>query len=184
MTRNIRAHRAEFSVRCACGMVYNTSDQHIGRKLQCKCGRTVTVMRPVDTPHDTHHDTPKHSPTTKTRSGRWQRATAPSAYRVAGSRVLRRLRQRTLATVWWAWRQCRDSWMATTSRRPRRRWTARLSWAWLAGMALTAMLLVTTSESFLPMTLLAYGPRFVLLLPLVPLGIAALVIQHDNSAAF
>ena len=51
-----------------------------------------------------------------------------------------------------------------------RRWTTRLTWAWLACTVVTWMLLITTSESFLPATLLAYGPRFVLLIPILALA--------------
>ena len=48
MSRNSIAHRAEFSVRCACGIVYNTDDTHVGKHIKCRCGRTVTVVRPAD----------------------------------------------------------------------------------------------------------------------------------------
>lgn len=46
-------------------------------------------------------------------------------------------------------------------------------WAWCGVVVATWLLLITTSESFLPATLLAYGPRFVMLVPfalLVPLA--------------
>lgn len=76
------------------------------------------------------------------------------------------------------------------SRRLVRRWTARLTWLYFAAMLLAWLLLVQTSEQFLPATLLAYGPRFLLLAPLallvplalftvrgalIPLALAALV---------
>lgn len=176
MKHNDHAHRADFSVRCACGMVYNTSVAHVGRKLQCKCGRTVTIVRPDKAPDESHAtksrkvaaDTPAQS-----RSGRWRRTSGLSPLRMAVDRSVRPLRRWALSAVVWAWNLIRSSWTPTQSRRPLRRWTARLVWAWCVGVVVTWLLLISTSESFLPMTLLAYGPRFVLLAPFIPLGIAA-----------
>ena len=51
----------------------------------------------------------------------------------------------------------------------------RASWAWCLLCLLTWIVLVQTSEWFLPATLLAYGPRFVLLLPFVALIPLALI---------
>lgn len=42
-------------------------------------------------------------------------------------------------------------------------------WACFVFVAVTWLLLITTSESFLPATLLAYGPRWVLLIPMITL---------------
>ena len=70
-------------------------------------------------------------------------------------------------------------------------WTARLSWGYLLAVAATWATLVVASERFLPATLLAYGPRWIVALPLlvllplallvarralVPLGVAVLVV--------
>lgn len=46
-------------------------------------------------------------------------------------------------------------------------WTARLSWCYLLATIATWVVLVVASERFLPATLLAYGPRWVVALPLV-----------------
>lgn len=67
-----------------------------------------------------------------------------------------------------------DSLLAVGSRRRARRYTARLAWLYLAVMFAAWFVLVQFSEQFLPATLLAYGPRFVLLAPLVLLIPAAL----------
>jgi endonuclease/exonuclease/phosphatase (EEP) superfamily protein YafD len=64
-------------------------------------------------------------------------------------------------------------------RNPWRRWTSRLSWAFLLGVVVAWLLLITTSESFLPATLLAYGPRFPLASPLVILVPVALVVARS-----
>ncbi len=37
------AHRAEFSVRCECGKVYNTDDTHVGKRLECTGGARCTL---------------------------------------------------------------------------------------------------------------------------------------------
>ena len=73
-----------------------------------------------------------------------------------------------------AWLQ--DSWLDAKSRRALKRWSTRLAWAWTLFVGLTWLLLITTSERFLPATLLAYGPRFVMLAPfliLIPMTLVA-----------
>ena len=146
MSRPRIAHRAEFSVRCACGITYNTDDAHVGKQIKCRCGRTLTIARPAEDLASSD------SPTT----------------REARHRVVRSVQTWMLNAV-----------HEMASRRPRRRWTARLCWAWMALMVITWLLLVTTSESFLPAMLLAYGPRFVVLLPLTVLVPAALILVRS-----
>ena len=146
MSRPRIAHRAEFSVRCACGITYNTDDAHVGKQIKCRCGRTLTIARPAEDLASSD------SPTT----------------REARHRVVRSVQTWMLNAV-----------HELASRRPRRRWTARLCWAWMALMVITWLLLVTTSESFLPAMLLAYGPRFVVLLPLTVLVPAALILVRS-----
>ena len=53
--------------------------------------------------------------------------------------------------------------------------SAALAWTWLVGMALTWWGLYTHSETSLPFTVLLYGPRWVVLLPLILLVPAALI---------
>lgn len=54
-------------------------------------------------------------------------------------------------------------------------WTARLSWCYLVATLATWALLVVASERFLPATLLAYGPRWIVGLPLLLLFPLALL---------
>lgn len=146
MSRPRIAHRAEFSVRCACGITYNTDDAHVGKQIKCRCGRTLTIARPaVDLASS-------YSPTA----------------RAARRRVARGVQTWMLAAL--------DE---MVGRRPLRRWTARLCWAWMVVALLTWVLLITTSERFLPATLLAYGPRFVMLLPFLVLVPTALVLVRS-----
>ena len=87
---------------------------------------------------------------------------------------------------------------ALASRRRAERWTSRVAWAWCVLVLVIWPLLLTISESFLPATLLAYGPRIVLVLPfvvllpiavvasrtaLVPLMLAALVVAGPIMGA-
>ncbi len=82
------------------------------------------------------------------------------------------------ALLWW-FQRALD---AMSSPRPLRRWTARAGWAWSIMVVVTWLLLITTSESFLPATLLAYGPRYVLLAPFVLLLPAAVVFARSALA--
>lgn len=158
-------------MRCACGNVFNTDDSHIGKALRCRCGRTVTIARPPEE-------------YAKTEQQAKARATPDPKAKPA---ALRRWRLHVGSTLRHA---VTDSVLAMASRRHVRRWTARLTWLYFAAMLVTWVLLVQTSEQFLPATLLAYGPRFLLLAPLalllplalftvrgalIPLALAALV---------
>jgi len=167
MSRDSIAHRAEFPVRCACGIVYNTDDSHIGKQIKCRCGRIVTIVRPADdyrAPADDHARESSHRAAhTSRRRHSNTRSSAP----------LSAMPQRAVgATRQWL----RDSWHDARSRRALKRWTTRLAWGWGVFVVLTWLLLITTSEKFLPATLLAYGPRFVMLAPflvLVPMAAVA-----------
>ena len=52
------------------------------------------------------------------------------------------------------------------SRRTATRWSARVQLAYLLGIIATWLLLISRSEQWLPATMLAYGPRAVVILPL------------------
>ncbi len=161
-----------FPVRCACGMVYNSDDQHIGKHIKCRCGHTVTIARPKNEN--------ANAPDDAVRSGRVRRdRTASTKTRRDASarrrdRVMQWPTRAGEAAVAWFLR----AWAEMGSSRLLRRWTARIAWAWSALVVVTWILLVTASESFLPATLLAYGPRFVLLAPFVILmPLAAIVVR-------
>ncbi|MEQ1689873.1 MAG: endonuclease/exonuclease/phosphatase family protein [Gemmatimonas sp.] len=170
MTRNRIAHRAEFSVRCACGMEYNTDEQHIGKQIKCRCGRIVEIVRPTGEYAEAYEARAKEART------RREQEAAMTARRERSTR--RREWFRQWPRLVWAETQSwlLSAWALMRSRRPLQRWAARLGWAWSALVVVIWILLITTSESFLPATLLAYGPRFVMLAPfavLMPLSAIA-----------
>ncbi len=35
------------TVRCACGETYHTDEQHIGRRIQCRCGKVLEIAAPL-----------------------------------------------------------------------------------------------------------------------------------------
>lgn len=208
MTKKPVAHRADFSVRCACGMVYNTDDSHIGKQIRCRCGKAVAVVRPADEYVATEpivQTMPGWKSTGRTstdgastRSGRSDsRRDSRSQSRTASraesrvpawpARIAVAVRERISAIASWFRRELR-------SQRRTKRWVARAGWAWTALAVVSWLLLIFTSESFLPATLLAYGPRFVLLLPfllfvplaaifarrtLIPLSLGLLVVVYS-----
>ena len=170
MTRNRIAHRAGFTVRCACGEVYNTDESHIGKQLKCRCDRTITIARPNDAYAE------EYDAKTKAERARRERDAAVAARREASARRRRRFTQWPKHVGPASLRWLSNAWAALSSRRPLRRWTARMAWTWSALTVVIWALLITTSESFLPATMLAYGPRFILLAPfivLIPLAATA-----------
>lgn len=187
MTRNPSAHRADFSVRCACGMEYTSSNEHIGRSLRCKCGRMVEIQRPPEptTPSSAPADgvtsrRKRRTSRSSDKPGMWRnpsRWSVPSVWRLSGewrdSQVLRRFRRGLFRVVM-------QPIEATRSRSAITRWMAWLALGCLALMLLTWALLAWTSESFLPATLLAYGPRFPLLVPVAILGVLALLTARET----
>ena len=93
------------------------------------------------------------------------------------------MRERLAQFGTWCVALCLDALRAVASHRPLRRWTARLVWLWTVSVAVVWLLLITTSESFLPAMLLAYGPRFVVLAPFVLLIPAALFFCRSGFPA-
>ncbi len=173
MASNGSGRDGSFSVRCKCGEVYRTDDANAGKKVRCRCGRSVALVRPneeyVRIVGATTENVKRRRESRTSRSGKHDRIVVPG--HLAHVRGWRLLVAPVADAIGFALYD-------THSRRPLRRWTARASWLWCAGIMLTWLLLITTSESFLPATLLAYGPRFVLLLPLlllVPLALTASV---------
>jgi endonuclease/exonuclease/phosphatase (EEP) superfamily protein YafD len=169
MTSNRGEEDAHFTVRCKCGEVYHTDDTRAGQTLRCRCGRRVLLARPNEEYVRIVGATTENQ--SRRRRSRTRRSEQDNRVIVPGGGDIRGWRQ--------LWAPIADAigfaLYDTHSRRPVRRWTAQLSWIWCAGVLLSWVLLITTSESFLPATLLAYGPRFVLLLPLVALVPLALL---------
>ncbi len=173
MSRARIAHRADFSVRCACGIEYNTDDTHIGKQIKCRCGRVVTIARPKEEYAEAYVGAEAASRAT--------REAAAKAEAKRAAKVRRRQWRRN------GWRSIRvglshaaigavlGMWRATTSSRKWRRWTSKVVWGWLASCIALWALLAWKSESYIPAIFLAYGPRFLLLTPfaaLIPFAIA------------
>ena len=173
MSRQRHVPGTGFSVTCACGTLYNTDDSHVGKRLRCQCGREVSIQRPVAEPMLILGAAPRVSRrrhAASAPSGGWQRINEQLHSR--GSEVKSAWPTRVGSAVRRASRTLRAE---ASSRNVVRRWTVRLSLAYGLCAIVAWTLLVTTSEAFLPATFLAYGPRFVLLLPLVLLVPLALV---------
>jgi vancomycin resistance protein VanJ len=145
-----------FDLTCRCGTVIHTSDEHAGRTIRCRCGQTVLIQRPVVPPRE---------------DSRTSRAAAPRSD--AGARRLGPSIGARLATG--ARHALQAPWRELNSSRTSTRWWARAQALYLVCVLLSAAALPLLSERWLPMTLLAYGPRLTVLLPIVlllPLGLA------------
>lgn len=155
------AHRTEFTVRCACGIEYHTNDAHIGHALPCKCGRTVVITRPAA---ELQPD--------KTRTRRKKRrfhATDSETQRAANLNAGFRQRGGLLAAILYPYRF--GNWAA--------RWTFILSAVYFIGMFAAWLMLRFGSDRIIPGTVIAYGPRFLSLLPLALLAPAALIFARS-----
>lgn len=138
-----------FSIPCGCGQLIHSSDEHIGRTIRCRCGRPLRIARPSSGGASAAIDADAVAPAKRRkRNGRktftfddsfWRRPSLP------------RLRFSL------------DGW---TSDRPKQRWTIRSSTAYAVGMLITWIALFTLSDKWLPASVLAYGPRWIVLLPL------------------
>lgn len=51
-----------FDVKCGCGKEYHTSDEHIGKYVNCGCGRRVPIQHPAAIERHSAVDDPKPSP--------------------------------------------------------------------------------------------------------------------------
>lgn len=171
------AHRAEFSVRCVCGIEYHTSDAHVGKMLPCKCGRKVPIIRPAATPENT-----RRSSTGRTTGS----AAAPEAKRRGKVRKRRyvpgQLGQKYgTGGVWlerangsvarWFATQLRPMFVGSLMVRS----TAIAAWLFLLSTIAAWFMLTFQSEQTIPATVIAYGPRFVALWPFALLVPAALL---------
>ncbi|MEO7997516.1 MAG: endonuclease/exonuclease/phosphatase family protein [Gemmatimonadaceae bacterium] len=176
MTTPDNAHRAEFSVRCACGIEYHTSDAHAGRTIPCKCGRNVQLIRPVELA-SAEDDTPSRRRKRKVR--RSGNAAYNHSYHASTGETER------AANLNWQRRRWSVRSVANAFVRPFTRGsllvrvTAGAAWLYLIGMFVAWMLLITTSEHAIPGTIIAYGPRWLSLWPLAILAPATLILARS-----
>ena len=149
-------------IRCRCGEVFNAPEGHVGRRLHCRCGRTLEVRRPAGPRlvHPAAVPRPSETRTPPRPSERLSRR---------GHAFSARIPHRALLARWVGW----------------------LSWGYLA-LALVAWLDVwVLAERWWPATVYLFGPRWLVVLPLallvpaaalldrrslVPLGLGAVVV--------
>ena len=163
---------SSFELVCACGERYHVDDAHIGKKLKCRCGRTIDIARP--------------SVPLGERLGRGAAAASGGAAR-GGSRLADRLAR--LVTRGIPWRASLPWAAPDPARRPRvfrsarryvtaARGAAWLVWAYLLVTVLAVVVLQTTGDRWSVGTALLFGPRWILLLPLAALVPAALLLRR------
>jgi vancomycin resistance protein VanJ len=155
-----RSNPRSFDVACACGAVIHSSDEHLGRTINCRCGRSVKIERPL-----------QHATVVGGRSeGRAERRSRKRTTMDLASLRARLPRLRWPVVDVSAW----------SSRRAITRWTFRAAALYAVAMLATWIALFTSSEFWLPATLLAYGPRWVVLLPLAVLLPMALAFARTS----
>ena len=164
------AHRAEFSVRCACGIAYHTSDAHIGKLLPCKCGRTVEIVRPAESEAAQPSASAKATRREKRRRKVTKRRYVPSQFWSKFGKVGVLLDKANGAAARFVGAQLLPMFTGSFLQRA----IAISAWAYLIGAFVAWMLLRYWSEETLPATIIAYGPRFLALWPLALLVLFAL----------
>lgn len=155
-----RSPQRSLDVVCNCGAVIHSSDEHLGRTIKCRCGRSVVIARPVE------KETVVGGRSERTRTRK--RAGFSLGALLARMPRLPRLRWPVVDVSPW------------NSRRAITRWTFRAAALYAVAMVATWIALFTASEFWLPATLLAYGPRWVVVLPLVVLLPMALLFARTS----
>ena len=179
MSPTTPAHRAEFSVRCACGIEYHTSDVHVGKMLPCKCGRRVPIIRPATKQEN------------QQRSASGIGSTAGSTASPEAKRRRKVRKRRYVAGEFWPRFGKPGVWIDRANGTVARwfasqlhpmvagsflvRSTAISSWLFLLGTIAAWLMLKFQSELTIPATVIAYGPRFVALWPFAVLVPASLL---------
>ena len=148
----------EIVVRCACGETYRAELAHEGRRIQCRCGRTLEIRR-----RGVKMSTlPRNGRTLRQRLRALLPFRTPDesvADRVKVPRDRRVPRSRPLALVTAAAEQVLPP----------------LVWGYLGTVLLACVLLWGLGDRWWPATVLLYAGRWVLLLPFAPLFVAALL---------
>ncbi|MEP6833393.1 MAG: endonuclease/exonuclease/phosphatase family protein [Gemmatimonas sp.] len=171
------AHRSEFSVRCVCGIAYHTNDSHIGRLLPCKCGRQVEILRPPATENTTRNNSTARragsssEPQAKRRRTVRKRRFVPSEFALKFGKAGVWADRANVTSAQWLGRQLQPMFVGSFMERS----VAISSWLMLLGTTIAWVLLKFFSEETIPAAIIAYGPRFVALWPLVLLVPVALL---------
>ena len=151
------AHRTEFTVRCACGIEYHTSDAHLGHALPCKCGRRVVIARQAENGQPDRTRTRRKRRRFQATDSETRRAVnLNSGFKRKGGWISNFLYPRRFRNI-----------VART--------TFVMALLYLGAMFASWMLLRYGSERSIPGTIIAYGPRWLSLWPLALLAPAALV---------
>jgi endonuclease/exonuclease/phosphatase (EEP) superfamily protein YafD len=170
-----------FTVHCVCGELIHSTDEHIGRSIRCRCGRKVELKRPAASapPRDEtrHRDGGRRDGDSgsRRRHGESHRHGARGTVLGVDHGRLGGMRRRLSAFAADVSDVVYLVSAELTHRSLRTRLTAWSTWAWLLSMLVTWALIATMSDRWLPATMLAYGPRWVALLPLLVLLPACLL---------
>jgi vancomycin resistance protein VanJ len=164
-------------IKCRCGNILHADEQHLGRRVRCRCGRTLTVRA---APRD-----------------RGAPAKAATAAGVAGMLDRWELRVRELLQRR-GWRASHTSHASRTAPQPRpapraraaantgdreryARWLEWASWGYLALALVVVVLVWGLGDRWWGGTVLLFGPRWVLLLPLALLVPAAIWLRRGRT---
>jgi vancomycin resistance protein VanJ len=146
-------------VRCGCGQTINADSSHLGRKVRCRCGRVLEVQRPS------------------------RLVGAQSGARGSLSWRLRSGLRSALRAVLPTGLPALTRFRALPAARALDRWIARLSWGSLALALLAWLVLWGLGDRWWPATVLLFGPRWLLLLPLAALLPAVVALRRPRLLA-
>ncbi|HET7456985.1 MAG TPA: endonuclease/exonuclease/phosphatase family protein [Gemmatimonadaceae bacterium] len=166
-----------FRVECTCGERFHADERSLGRRLRCRrCGRAVDVRRPGrEWKPGATWDLARR----RERERDTERARGGSATATTGRRRRRSVRSRLR-------RLLRSPFRGATRREAAATGVGRvvstLSWAYLAGACVAALLIWGFGDAWWPATVLLFSGRWVALLPLALLVPAALLLARRSLA--
>ncbi|MDH5316675.1 MAG: endonuclease/exonuclease/phosphatase family protein [Gemmatimonadota bacterium] len=152
---------ATVRVRCTCGQQYLADTVDAGKGIRCRCGRVVPIPAATGSsprPKGSGGSSSRHRARAGKSSGHREGTKSPKRSRRISLRKLLRLPRLTFP----AW--VRPA--VTVS-----------NWLYLAGVIASALLLWLLGDRWWPATVLTYGPRWLLLVPAIPLAAATLLVR-------
>jgi vancomycin resistance protein VanJ len=168
-------------VRCACGIEYHTNETHIGKRLPCRCGRTVEIVRPPESAQsNTTQRGPAVNDNTSTDSRKRRRKVTrrrftPGHWTQRLGRFGSVLDRLNAVSAQWVAAQVEPIIVGSMMARI----TAITAWLYLIGIAVAWCMQAYWSEVTIPATVIAYGPRFMALWPLALLVPLALIVARS-----